>query len=192
MPGTDRDDPYEVLGVGRHASASEIRDAYRRLANEVHPDRRRGSDQQMASINEAYRVLRDPARRGVHDARLRTGHERPSAPSSDAGFGGPAPAAAPVRLPWRAMVIFAAAGSLAVVVASQVIEPPDEPVPDNVLGPGSCVVIEPDSDAREVNCTGSSDTVVQQLVGFDESCPYGTDAHRDRQGMGWACVSISP
>ncbi len=166
----------------------------------------------MAEINEAYRILRDPGRRAVHDASRRNGgatssafsaRTGPAAPPSAPRPSGPGPvpgvdvAAARAtsdgpRLPWRGMAIFAAIGSVAVLGASQVIEPPADPEPDNVLSPGSCVVIEPNDDAREVTCSEASNLVVTDLVGFDDSCPYGTDAHRDRQGMGWACVVPTP
>jgi len=208
MPGTDHRDAYELLGVERHSSVAEIRDAYRRLAHEVHPDRRGpGGAVRMAEINDAYRILRDPGRRAVYDASRHDGAATPSAspwatpaapPSTDGLFGrGPDVAPAPVhsggpRLPWRGMAIFAAVGSVAVLGASQVIGPPADRGPDNVLSPGACVVIERNDDAREVACSGTSDLVVTELVGFDDTCPYGTDAHRDRQGMGWACVAAAP
>lgn len=45
---------WDVLGVAAGAAPSEIRDAYRRLASQHHPDR--GGDQtRMAEINDAYR-----------------------------------------------------------------------------------------------------------------------------------------
>ncbi|HET7094803.1 MAG TPA: molecular chaperone DnaJ [Thermomicrobiales bacterium] len=70
---TDRRDYYEVLGVGRNASADEIRRAYRRLAREHHPDinRAAGSEERFKEINEAYEVLSDDNRRAAYD---RFGH----------------------------------------------------------------------------------------------------------------------
>ena len=57
---------YDVLGVAPSANVDQIREAYRRLAREHHPDRtatngRTGGDVSMPAINEAYRVLNDPA-----------------------------------------------------------------------------------------------------------------------------------
>jgi len=61
-------DAYLVLGVGRDASASEIRAAYRRSARIHHPDQVRGDAAVMAQVNAAWRVLGDPARRAAYDA----------------------------------------------------------------------------------------------------------------------------
>ena len=54
--------------------------------------------------------------------------------------------------------------------------------------PGSCVAIEPNGDARESNCRGDGDLVVEVVVAFDATCPTGTAPHRDRLGLGIACV----
>jgi len=59
-------DPYSTLGVGRTASDSEIKSAYRRLAMKHHPDKG-GDSQKFAQINEAYEVLKDPQRRAEYD-----------------------------------------------------------------------------------------------------------------------------
>ena len=60
---------YEILQVTQEADPEVIEAAYRRLALKYHPDRNPGSDQQerMKQINEAYEVLRDPARRAEYD-----------------------------------------------------------------------------------------------------------------------------
>ena len=62
---------YVTLGVRPDASAAEIRDAYRALARRYHPDHAPEAATRMAAINEAYRVLGEPARRAVYDATLR-------------------------------------------------------------------------------------------------------------------------
>lgn len=63
---------YQLLGVAPTASAEEIRSAYRRLARALHPDTHGGTDDPaMASVNEAWHVLSDPARRASYDATLR-------------------------------------------------------------------------------------------------------------------------
>lgn len=69
---------YEVLGVERSASDSEIRERFRKLARENHPDRYRGPDKNDAerkfqTLTEAVNVLTNPARRKQHDAELSAG-----------------------------------------------------------------------------------------------------------------------
>lgn len=66
---------YEVLGVDRTASENEIRDRFRKLARENHPDRYRGADKADAerrfqTLTEAVNVLTNSARRKQHDAEL--------------------------------------------------------------------------------------------------------------------------
>ena len=65
---------YEVLGVPRNASQSEIREAYRRLAKERHPDRPGGSEVEFSRLQEANAVLSDPNRRRQHDEALDLAH----------------------------------------------------------------------------------------------------------------------
>jgi curved DNA-binding protein CbpA len=54
---------YEVLGVSREASQTEIRNAYRNLAKERHPDHPGGSTEEFSRLQEANAVLSDPNRR---------------------------------------------------------------------------------------------------------------------------------
>lgn len=65
---------YEVLGVSREASQSEIRNAYRNLAKELHPDHPGGSAEEFSRLQEANAVLSDPNRRRQHDEALDLAH----------------------------------------------------------------------------------------------------------------------
>ena len=63
-------DYYDILGVGRAADEKEIRQAYRRLARQHHPDVNPGDDdaaERFKSINAAYEVLSDADKRAKYD-----------------------------------------------------------------------------------------------------------------------------
>jgi molecular chaperone DnaJ len=77
-------DYYEVLGVSRESSASEIKRAYRKAAMKFHPDRNPGdkdAEENFKEAAEAFEVLNDPQKRELYN---RYGHEGPS----QAGFSG--------------------------------------------------------------------------------------------------------
>ena len=65
-----RRDFYEVLGVGRDASADDIQSAYRKLARTYHPDVNKdpGAEDRFKEVSEAYDVLSDPELRRRYDA----------------------------------------------------------------------------------------------------------------------------
>ncbi len=78
-------DYYEVLGVERSASDSEVKSAYRKLAMKYHPDRNPGdhaAEEKFKEAAEAYAVVADPEKRQMYD---RFGH---AGVSSAAGAGG--------------------------------------------------------------------------------------------------------
>ena len=63
-------DYYQLLGVPRNASASDIKGAYRKLAMQYHPDRNPGdkqAEERFKEMNEAYQVLSDPQKRTRYD-----------------------------------------------------------------------------------------------------------------------------
>jgi curved DNA-binding protein len=64
---------YEMLGVTKNASSSEIKKAYRTLAIKYHPDRNLGNkaaEEKFKDINEAYEILSDQTRRVQYDQSL--------------------------------------------------------------------------------------------------------------------------
>jgi len=67
-------DYYEVLGVDGGASEHDIKNAYRKLAKEYHPDCNPGdgeAEHRFREVSEAYEALKDPRRRAAYD---RFGH----------------------------------------------------------------------------------------------------------------------
>jgi molecular chaperone DnaJ len=85
----DKRDYYEVLGVDRAASETELKKAYRRLAMKYHPDRRPGDQeaaQQFKQAKEAYEILSDPQKRAAYDQFGHAGVER-GAGGFRGGFG---------------------------------------------------------------------------------------------------------
>src|SRR5512143_266527 len=63
-------DYYDILGVARGASETELKKAFRQLAMKYHPDRNpgdRASEDKFKEINEAYSCLSDPAKRANYD-----------------------------------------------------------------------------------------------------------------------------
>ena len=60
---------YEILGVERDATDADIKRAFRKLAQQLHPDVNTEADAgvRFKEINEAYQVLSDPRRRQIYD-----------------------------------------------------------------------------------------------------------------------------
>ena len=70
MDEVDRPDYYDVLGVSRDASAAEIRVAYKRQAQALHPDKNRYGQSLMRFLNQAKSVLSDGAGRAAYNRLL--------------------------------------------------------------------------------------------------------------------------
>lgn len=64
-------DYYQILGLDRAASADQVKQAYRKLAMQYHPDRNHGKEEwaneKFKGINEAFSVLGDPEKRREYD-----------------------------------------------------------------------------------------------------------------------------
>jgi molecular chaperone DnaJ len=78
-----KNDYYQTLGVGREATAAEIKKAYKKLAMKHHPDRNQGdksSEEKFKELSEAYEVLSDDNKRQTYN---QFGHE-----GMDSRFGG--------------------------------------------------------------------------------------------------------
>lgn len=67
-------DYYEVLGLSRSATQDDVKQAFRKIAKEVHPDRNPGdaaAEDRFKEIQEAFSILHDPEKRRRYD---RMGH----------------------------------------------------------------------------------------------------------------------
>jgi len=81
-------DYYEILGLAREASETEIKKAYRRLARDHHPDANpddTGAEERFKELTEAYEVLSNPQARRAYDT---YGHQVPRSGAGTAGTGG--------------------------------------------------------------------------------------------------------
>lgn len=81
----DKRDYYEVLGLNKGASESEIKSAFRKVAMKYHPDRNPGdkeAEEKFKEVNEAYGILSDPEKKSKYDQFGFAGVD------PNAGFGG--------------------------------------------------------------------------------------------------------
>jgi molecular chaperone DnaJ len=84
---SDKRDYYEILGIDKNATESEMKAAYRKLALKYHPDRNPGdrkAEESFKEAAEAYEVLRDPQKRQIYNQYGHQGLEG----SGFSGFGG--------------------------------------------------------------------------------------------------------
>ena len=62
--------PYEVLGVARDASDTDIKKAYHKLVMKYHPDKNPGdktAEEKFKEVNNAFDILKDPQKRAAYD-----------------------------------------------------------------------------------------------------------------------------
>ncbi|MDP4091865.1 MAG: molecular chaperone DnaJ [Bacillota bacterium] len=86
----DKRDYYEVLGIDRNATDTDIKKAYRKLAKQYHPDVNPGdksAEAKFKEINEAYEILSDPQKKSRYDQFGHAGTD-PNSGFGGGGFGG--------------------------------------------------------------------------------------------------------
>ncbi len=86
MANNGKRDYYEVLGVARTSTETEIKSAYRKLAMTYHPDRNPNNpdaEEKFKEITEAYAILADSEKRSLYD---RVGHAGVGGGPSAQGF----------------------------------------------------------------------------------------------------------
>ena len=60
-------DYYKILQVPRNATKEEVKQAYRKLAHQFHPDKQGGNEAKFKEVNEAYQILGDEQKRAQYD-----------------------------------------------------------------------------------------------------------------------------
>ncbi len=84
-------DFYAILGVPRSASESDIKQAYRKLSRELHPDKHKGDkakEAQFKEVNEAYEVLSDTKKKSAYDQFGSADYANMGGQGGFGGFGG--------------------------------------------------------------------------------------------------------
>ena len=84
-------DYYDILGISKDASATELKKSYRRVAMKHHPDRNPGdkaAEDKFKEASEAYEVLSDPQKRAAYDQFGHAGVDQSAGMGGGAGAGG--------------------------------------------------------------------------------------------------------
>jgi hypothetical protein len=200
---------YQRLGLTPAASTEEVRAAYHALAKRLHPDRvgngseaeRTLAERRMREINEAWTVLRDPARRRAYDATLLGSSSRvgagagpavmrgaaPLRPSPYAGTPrivdedddgpevGPLGTALAHHLPWVALLVVLGAIFIATAYASSDDEDPERV---RLAVAGDCVNVGAGPTTTIVPCEGPHELRIVERVDEVGTCPPDTERRR--------------
>lgn len=178
------------------ASADEIRAAYRARARRAHPDVAGGSAASagMAALNEAWRVLGDPARRRAYDRTLH--RPAPVTPDVVAGDDDELAIEAPagragylVGLPW--LLVLAVLAVIFVFTAYATSRSGSSDELDGLVRIGDCVRLRTGHPAAEAPCDDSADAVVDNVLTGAETCPAGSQLALGPVGAERLCLRPS-
>ncbi|MFP3980363.1 MAG: J domain-containing protein [Desulfobacterales bacterium] len=92
---------YAILGISPDASKQEVKDAYRQLAKQYHPDHEGGDSGRFRDIQEAYSVLADAGKRREYEQQ-RSQEARRVRVRVNPGRSAQAEPLIPEREPWHA------------------------------------------------------------------------------------------
>ena len=193
---------YDRLGSSPTASTDELRQAYRGLAQRLHPDRQVGAtpaeralaERRMREVNQAWEVLRDPERRRRYDEARLGSARRPAAPVRP-NAAAVAPSAEPDddlvdvapahgvaaglfrHLPWVLLVVL----FVGIFIFSAYASNPGKRsvIPTTtVVQAGSCVDVVAGPSTTVVPCSGPHDLRIELRVEQASLCPAGTEPRR--------------
>lgn len=180
---------YDRLGLSPVASAAEVREAYRRKARAAHPDLNgEFAHDQMAEINEAWRVLRDPELRKDYDELLAFLVDVEQRVASAFPLTANRIERPSRRFRWKlligAQVVAALVAVLIVAVnhGTQVVR--------GDVGTGDCVRLAADGSYDAVGCSEAHNAVVAVVLHFGQSCPESMTPIRSRTGR--LCTVADP
>jgi len=80
------DNYYELLGAEKTATDAELKKAFRKKAQEYHPDKPGGDEKKFKAVNEAYSVLSDKQKRQQYDAYGKAGTQGGGGGFNGGGF----------------------------------------------------------------------------------------------------------
>jgi hypothetical protein len=170
-------DPYAVLGVGRSATAAEIRAAYLRRSKELHPDhfaeaspeQRAAATRAMQDLTAAYDMVRD---------RVEPERVAASPPPQTHTYYATAPPRRNRRLVIIGLAVLALMSGL-VLAGSGSSKPPvpdPERADDLSAFKGLCITLEPSGRFKDiVDCTRPHDARVVDVVDRGVPCPIWSD-----------------
>ena len=84
-------DYYDILGLSKSASDSEIKSSYRKLAMKYHPDRNPGdkkAEEKFKEISESYEILKDPQKKAAYDQYGHAAFSQGASGGASGGFSG--------------------------------------------------------------------------------------------------------